>query len=555
MKRAVLLFTTCLAGSALALGACNSDEEPSGSGGTTTTDGGTGGENVGGSGGQPPPSECQLLGFDETAFVDADSNSALYAVASDLVISTTDGDYGIKERWTGCDVHLFIQDVPRQNTSYAWPTPLWDRDVDTLLLNAPKNTRFFFNSSSADQVVIDGALAGLQAKVEEALTGMTLEDADHWRGRIHYVNVPTSALPGWLNAQMVFPRWGVGIDRHQRLRFIGSYADPTRFSNDAGWFAPNLSMAANEARFYNYEYDRDAALAATNSTVVTVFPGGEGSTGAATDVTFPDAATMAGFDTMLLDMTMGCIGPGEFGDCPAWDYMAYVYLCPDAQQPDVCDVEVGRWITTYHREGRWVHDASALLPLFKAGGTFRLKFDSPNAYDVGFDIHLSNADKAARPDEVTYLYDAFGVSFNATYNDGFSPMDLLIPADATKVELATIISGHGQNDPGNCAEFCVTTHHFFVNGTENVVELSDAGSQWGCMDQVDSGTIPNQYGTWWFGRSGWCPGRHVPVEMIDITDQVTPGEMATFDYEGYRNGQPYAGSATIRLRSWLVISR
>jgi hypothetical protein len=119
-----------------------------------------------------------------------------------------------------------------------------------------------------------------------------------------------------------------------------------------------------------------------------------------------------------------------------------------------------------------------------------------------------------------------------------------------------VISGHGQVDPGNCAEFCVTSHHFYVNDTENEVRLSDAGSAQGCMDQTNEGTVPNQYGTWWYGRSNWCPGREVEVKTIDITDQLDLGAENTFVYEGYYGGSPYtAGGANIRLASWITIHR
>ena len=38
----------------------------------------------------------------------------------------------------------------------------------------------------------------------------------------------------------------------------------------------------------------------------------------------------------------------------------------------MCDYEVGHWITSYHREGRWVHDVSGILPIFAAGGKIRV---------------------------------------------------------------------------------------------------------------------------------------------------------------------------------------
>src|SRR5207302_4969362 len=36
--------------------------------------------------------------------------------------------------------------------------------------------------------------------------------------------------------------------------------------------------------------------------------------------------------------------------------------------------EIGRWITTYHREGRWVTDASGMLALLHSGGMRRFRF-------------------------------------------------------------------------------------------------------------------------------------------------------------------------------------
>ena len=133
-------------------------------------------------------------------------------------------------------------------------------------------------------------------------------------------------------------------------------------------------------------------------------------------------------------------------------------------------------------------------------------------------------------------------------------MEVEIPSTATKVELATVISGHGQVSPGNCAEFCVTEHHFSINGSETVIELSNAGTETGCMDMVDQGVVPNQYGTWWYGRSGWCPGWEVPVERFDVTAQVSPGSTATIEYAGFKDGEPYTGSgANIVMTSWLTI--
>ena len=500
---------------------------------------------------------CPETGLPPRTFVEADEDTALYATAADFTVPTTEGDWTLSVNFSGCDHYLFIADDPEQTE--GWPTDLWDRDVDTLLQRSPQNVHYFFSSDSWNGSTREERLAALEQTIEATLDGMDGDEAASWEGRIHYVTEASELIEGWLGDVMGQPGWGVGIDSQQRIRYIGSYADQNRYYADYGWFEPNLSMAANEARYYNFEWLRQAEMDAVDATVVPIFggdvlsdPGWAGEKGYA-DVELPDAATMASFDTAELDLYLGCDGNGEYGTCPAWDYIVHLYLC-DEDDPESCGTEFGRWITTYHREGRWVHDVSSLLPLINGGGTRRFAFYTQQPYEVKLDLRLSNQGKEATPSEATYLFSGGG--FGQEYNDGYEPITVAIPDDATRVEVATVITGHGMESPGNCAEFCVTTHHFTVDGTENIRELSDAGSDTGCMDQVMEGTVPNQYGTWWYGRSGWCPGKEVQVTNLDVTDQVTPGSDATIEYAGFYNGQPYSHSGpSIVMTSWLVVSR
>jgi hypothetical protein len=496
---------------------------------------------------------CERLGLPAREFDPDGTGSQLYSTAMDVTIPTTDGMWTLSEAWTGCEVYLFIQDVPRQTE--GWPVALWDRDVEALLARSPRNVHYFFTTYETTPEEITAALDGIRARVEDALVDWPEEDRQWWLERVHYVTDPATRLPAWLGAVMITPRWGVGIDRFQRIRYIGSYADYARYDAGRGWFAPNLSMAANEAVYYNFEAEREEGLEDEGATVIDVFsdvvmsdPGWAGTRFAA-DV---DVPVTSGFDTMELDLTLGCHGTGEYGTCPAWDYIVHLYLC-DETDPDACDTEIGRWITTYHREGRWVHDASGLLPLLPGGGTRRFAFYTQQEYDVSLSIRLSDQGKPERPMRIVELFE--GGTFDASYNDAYVPVVVPVPAEATRAELATVISGHGGADPGNCAEFCDTTHHFFVNGTENVLSFPQAGTSEDCMSKVGAGTVPNQYGTWWYGRSGWCPGLEVPIVMTDVTDQVTAGTDATLDYEGYYLGSPYPSSgASIRMTSWIVFS-
>jgi hypothetical protein len=526
-------------------------DSPIADSGSTPTDSGT--ETAIDSG--TKPTVCEQLGLPSRDFEETEESTALRSLAGDFEVDTTNGVWRFSENWTGCENYLLIQDEPRQATN--WPTPLWDRDVGEFLTSLPTNTHVLFFSTANSKSNREEKLADLEKKVGNALKKWGTEDSDWRKERLHYVTTKIRNIEGWPSTVLSSPGWGVGINRLQEIRYIGSYADPARYNSDAGWFEPNLSMAANEAIYYNFEAEREIRLEAQNADVFHIWEKetiGCGWSGNCTytSVELPDAATMATYDTLEMDMTMNCVGEGEYGDCPAWDYLVYLKLCED-EDPESCPVEFGRWITTYHREGRWVHDLSGLLPLLESGGVKNFAFETANTYEVDLSIRLYNSGKTERPVDTTTLFSGSG--FSTTSNESYTPIEITIPASSKKVELAYVISGHGMADPGNCAEFCVTDHDFGVNGTNNRISLSDAAVQYGCMEQVSEGTIPNQYGTWWYGRSNWCPGREVQLKTIDITDQVTAGETATFSYAGFFNGGAYSGGgASIRLKSWLVIS-
>jgi hypothetical protein len=78
----------------------------------------------------------------------------------------------------------------------------------------------------------------------------------------------------------------------------------------------------------------------------------------------------------------------------------------------------------------------------------------------------------------------------------------------------------------------------------------------GCVDRVDQGMTPNQWGTWWFGRGGWCPGMQVEPYVVDVTADVPGGAPVTVSYRGLYNGRaPQDGEGNIHLLSYLVVYR
>lgn len=73
--------------------------------------------------------------------------------------------------------------------------------------------------------------------------------------------------------------------------------------------------------------------------------------------------------------------------------------------------------------------------------------------------------------------------------------------------------------------------------------------------QVKEGVIPGQYGTWPFGRGGWCPGAAVDPFVADVSQYLKPpGQVNTITYVGLFEGQsPTVDTGYIELRSGIVL--
>lgn len=95
--------------------------------------------------------------------------------------------------------------------------------------------------------------------------------------------------------------------------------------------------------------------------------------------------------------------------------------------------------------------------------------------------HLSVPATKLKPHKIVPLFD--GGDFDANYNSKYQPVHFASPEGLQRAVLEAVITGHGY-DNNQCAEFCITSHHFIVNGKEYVLNFTEAGKPWGCADKV-----------------------------------------------------------------------
>jgi len=515
---------------------------------------------------EPEPTYCEANGWTERPFnEDGPYGEYRHNTADSFRVDLRSGDdWRLSSNWSGCDSVVFLTDKLR--VSGLDSTPLWESDDDlaALIEKSPRNVYYLFVAARSVSSAQDN-LSGIEGRIENLLEDLDDDDRQWWAPRLLVLAEFTDDLNNWVERVLEDDAGnGFIIDRLQQIRLFGNFADVSRYSqalsNAEHWpWEGNLSYASHEVRASNFRSDREDRLAAQQDvTIVTAWAAEllQGTTD--TDVVFPGASTMASFDSLEIDLTMDCPDPeqGESGNCQAWDYLSHAYLLDEGEAGEEDDtwVEMARFITTYHREGRYLVDATPMLVHLAEGGSQRIRFDaSSQSYLTTMDFRFHNAGKGYVPSEATYLWGGRG--FNDQYNVDREVLTLDIPADATRVELRAIITGHGMAD-GNCAEFCNHQHEFTVEGETWMKDHPAIGNDEGCIDQIENGMTPNQGGTWWFGRGGWCPGQQVEPTVFDVTDAVTPGSSAEVSYRGLLGGAtPPPNSGNIKLSSWLVVYR
>ena len=490
------------------------------------------------------------------------ANLRRHQPAGDFSVPLRDGStWTLSERWSGCESYIFLPHW--LSLSSLNNGTFWTKGLKKLMGVSPVNAHYFFVVGGSSDSDSDTFGSEMRDRIDSALASKDDDEREWWEARLHVVDGPSDSVGGLVGDLFAadIGMLGFAIDREQKIRTLGSMAaveaQNSELSAAGEWpWERRVFSAGYEAEYFNFEAERQARLDAVDATVIEVFGGDVIAEYEDGTLSLPDAATMAGFDTLEIDVVMECQDPDgyELGNCGAWDYIAHLWLMEDTTETWL---EMGRFITTYHRESRWVLDASHALAWLQDGGDRTIRYSWAPSWNtqptaVTLSLRLSNTGKAVAPREAFPLFS--GGAFNTTYNDR-DPVEVEVPGDAEKVEIVAIITGHGM-DTGNCAEFCDHGHHFTVGSETFSLELDEPGNDTGCAETVGTGTVPNQGGTWWFGRGGWCPGRRVDPFVVDVTGQVSPGGPASVAYEATLNGgAPYDDAGTITMHSWLVVHR
>ena len=478
-------------------------------------------------------------------FEDLECGTSFGDYACDFTLPLDSGEWNFAENYSKDENYLFVFYRGKNSTSKK----IWTTNLYNLFDKAPGNIHFFFLVDNDQAETVEEKIQIIKDSVADAFDMVGNSDI---LKKIHFVPKPASETDPWIaellknNSDFFF-----GIDRFRRIRQGGSFS-----SWNSSTLPPEFDNLYKEAELYDYE-KKISDFIEKNSENSTVFKGLE-------SVPFDEEGW-----TKNIDFTVNFEGLSENGelyllleqlcenpkDCE-WDRLEQLFLCDENGKN--CETEIGRWITTYGRSGKWLTDITPLKPLFEKNGKYSFRFTVDGDYYVNsLDFIFVRKDIPAGTAEPLFNQRE---QFDENYNSHFEPQ-IIITDSIKKAEIVAFITGHGNgSEEANCAEFCQFESVFTVNGNDFAIDFDNAGTADGCFEKVNDGVVPNQYGSWPYGRAGWCPGQDVKLIRIDVTDAIVSGTN-TFSYAAYLDGKIYEPVVTdesgyraeIYLSSYLVI--
>lgn len=527
--------------------------------------------------GPGPEDVCDRMNLPRDPFREGSGGLQFGDVAGDFTVNELNGlSFTLSQRFTGCESYVFFVFQPGVSEQ------VWNSSVRGLLSADPDNVQYFYISDEASEADRLQRIQSIERRIEETVFRVYSDDifeADRQFQRFHFVTDRARDVEGsvgrlisdygafqedrsnWVDlgdrgVARPPPLVAFGIDREQRWdsggsasEFVGGPSSQRMF----GYLGLFYNHKARVRHQVATETGVDKHILLEEPVTDRIF---------VRRVVLPEADEMKDYDRFEFDVRVECKERNVFA-CSEWDRIGRIQLCLDGES---CEsrTEIARWITPYWRRGsrRWIMDATPLLGAIREGGEtwFRIVMGPPwerkTQRDVRFELRLSRH-AGGDPTPVSAELAFRGGPWNAEYNDRKEPYEFTPPEGASKVELVVLVSGHGQADGTNCAEWCDHRHSFTVNGGEPVEIRSTfgtgIGSTRGCAPLAAEGVSPGQWGNWAPQRAYWCPGLPVRPRVVDITEQVTLGQTnvitydsAYFDPRGNRSG-PAGGNIDLSV--------
>ena len=291
-------------------------------------------------------------------------------IACDFTLPFGSGDWNFAANYSKNENYIFVFYRKKNSQSKT----VWSSELYTLFDRTPENTHYFFMVDTDDADFAKENAKVIMDSVEEA--SYLVGNAPLLK-KIHILEKPLAETDSWISEWLENNKseFFFGIDGERRIRRGGSFASWE--ANDRSQKFKNLFK---EAELYNYERQISDFIE-ENSDNSTVFKGLD---------KVPFAEEEWAKDLFFEADFKGLSGNGEFyimleqlcedsKKCE-WDRLERLFLCDE--KGENCETEIGRWITTYGRSGKWLTDITPLKTLFAEDGKYRFKLAVEGDYYV-----------------------------------------------------------------------------------------------------------------------------------------------------------------------------
>ena len=236
------------------------------------------------------------------------------------------------------------------------------------------------------------------------------------------------------------------------------------------------------------------------------------------EIIFPQ--DLSNYKQILMNIKVEC----PTGGCDPWDQPAKISVLENNEE-----FEIARFITPFGIGscGPWTVDVTDFKT--KLTGFVNLvsyiQVFGPSGWLLTVDFEFVKEDSPPTYQKLSPLwrYD-YLVYGEPTVSYDLPEKSVTIDQNTTNSHLRMTVTGHGQGNTDNAAEFSDKTHDLMVNGS-----LAIEHRLWN--PDCDVNPCSPQSGTWRFARAGWCPGQGVTPLTHDLSKQTVPGESITLDYE------------------------
>ncbi|MEM9917490.1 MAG: LamG-like jellyroll fold domain-containing protein [Bacteroidota bacterium] len=241
------------------------------------------------------------------------------------------------------------------------------------------------------------------------------------------------------------------------------------------------------------------------------------------DVLLPE--DMDQFEKILLHIEVSC----PSGGCDPWDQPANISVIRGEEE-----FEIARFITPYRKAcGPWTVDVTDFKTYLSGPVKFKnfIQVWGPSGWLLTTNLELIGGDNPLPFQKLTPLWTTnYQVYGDPAVSYDLPAQDIDRASNTEAAHMRMTITGHGQGNTDNAAEFSVRTHTVNLNG-----QVIADHRLW--KSDCNQNPCDNQSGTWEFARAGWCPGEAVNPFILDLTADLAVGGTTTLDYvlEDYTN--------------------